>query len=397
MKIALIADIDISIKKGVTNYVQTKAHVLNSMKSEGIDVDYFIVRAILTRFYSFLHRIPQRTISRDSDGYIEEGGIRYRVIYIKRGLLHAVLTKLFPKYNFDSWQLSKIANHFKNYDGIESHWILGHYLALYINKKFNIPYTTTWHGSDINLYASAQNVPYRRQKVSDIFEHAAMNLFVSKALASVADTVSQKGNKTHVYTGASDAFYKYADEKKAELRRCYNVRDGQKVIAFSGNVIPMKNVLSLPGIFKRTQNVFNDKVIFWIIGDGEQLNMLKQHMDDIHINYRLFGNVAPSLMPDIMNCIDVLVAPSLNEGIPLVLQEIRACGGFGVGSKIGGIPEAVGDKNCFDLGHDFEKNISERIIEIIKNDEHMEPLSDEYSWESAVKKELNILAKSKDK
>lgn len=397
MKIALIADIDISIKKGLTNYVQTKAHVLNSMKGEGIDVDYFIVRAITTRFYSFLRRIPRRTISCDSDDYIKEGDIRYKVIYVKRGLLHAVLTKLFPKCNFDNWQLSKIANYFKDYDGIESHWILGHYLALAINKKYNIPYTTTWHGSDINLYALAQNIPYRKKKVSDIFEHAAMNFFVSKALTSVANTVSQKGNKTHVYTGASNAFYKYADEKKAELRTYYNVRGGQKVIAFSGNVIPMKNVLSLPGIFKRIQNVLSDKVIFWIIGDGEQLNTLKQHMDDIDINYRLFGNVAPSFMPDIMNCIDVLVAPSLNEGISLVLQEIRACGGFGVGSKVGGIPEAVGDKNSFDLGPCFEKNIAERIIEIIKNDEHMEPLSDEYSWEFAVKKELDILANSKDK
>ena len=62
-----------------------------------------------------------------------------------------------------------------------------------------------------------------------------------------------------------------------------------------------------------------------------------------------FGNQPSSVMPDIMNCIDVLVLPSLNEGLPLVCAEALSCGAAVVGSDVGGIAEVIGSDNVVPL------------------------------------------------
>ena len=46
---------------------------------------------------------------------------------------------------------------------------------------------------------------------------------------------------------------------------------------------------------------------------------------------------------------DVLILPSINEGLPLTVVEGLACGCNVVGSLVGGIPEVIGEDNCVDL------------------------------------------------
>lgn len=387
MRIALVADINPLNKKGLTNYVRIKAHHLKKLQKRGIFVDFYIVNIIPTLFYAKLHHIKANVITADKDGYVDADGIKYKILTIKRNILHAIYEYLTKKAADYSCQMKNAAKQLKDYDVITSHWIGAHYLALRVNQTFGVPYVTTWHGSDINVFPFEK--PGRKQKIADIFSHALMNFFVSKALMQRADEIHPEGKKTHIYTGASEEFYCYSDEKKMELRKKYDVV-GKKVIAFSGNVIPIKNVLSLPGIFKRVYQVIGNKAIFWIIGNGNQRKQLEEGLEANNIPHRMFGNVLPDLMPDLMNCIDVLVAPSLNEGIPLVLQEVVACGGFGIGSKVGGIPEVIGEENVFPLGDNFESKISARIIEVLQNDECMKPLPAEYSWTSAIEKELDI-------
>jgi glycosyltransferase involved in cell wall biosynthesis len=82
----------------------------------------------------------------------------------------------------------------------------------------------------------------------------------------------------------------------------------------------------------------------------------------------------------------LLVLPSLNEGLPRVTLEALACGVPVVGSDVGGIPEVIGEENVFELNPMFEKNISKRAIEILKNNEPAKPFPEEFSWDGAVEK-----------
>ena len=151
----------------------------------------------------------------------------------------------------------------------------------------------------------------------------------------------------------------------------------------------------LPHIFKKL-NQHSNNFVYWIIGDGELEKMLIIQLDKFDINYKMFGKVEPESVPELMNCLDVLILPSLNEGLPLVTLEALACGVNVVGSNVGGISESR-KKNVFDLDDDFAQNISNRIIEIIENNEKPKPLSEEFSWNKAIEKEVGMYKNILDK
>ena len=92
-----------------------------------------------------------------------------------------------------------------------------------------------------------------------------------------------------------------------------------------------------------------------------------------------------------MNCIDVLVLPSLNEGLPLVCAEALRCGANVVGSASGGIPEVIGQKNTFLLGDSFVEEISDRIVTMLSS-KVTQTIPEELDWSVTAAKELAAIS-----
>ena len=93
-----------------------------------------------------------------------------------------------------------------------------------------------------------------------------------------------------------------------------------------------------------------------------------------------------------MNCIDVLVLPSHNEGLPLVVAEAIKCGANAVGSHVGGIPEVIGENNTIPLGDDFTEKMAQRIVYFLTHRES-QAISSDFSWIETAKKEMEIYTK----
>ena len=97
-------------------------------------------------------------------------------------------------------------------------------------------------------------------------------------------------------------------------------------------------------------------------------------------------------MPALMNCIDVLVLPSINEGLPLVCAEALRCGANVVGSDVGGIAEVIGHENVVPLGEGFERQMAEKVVEMLASRDSKEgysqPLPTEISWSRTTLLEL---------
>src|SRR5699024_7557892 len=111
-------------------------------------------------------------------------------------------------------------------------------------------------------------------------------------------------------------------------------------------------------IFKKIQDETKD-ISFVLVGDGELSSQLSSELTKHGIKkLYMLGKQDPKKIPDIMNCLDVLVLPSLNEGMPRVALEAQACGVNVVGSNRGGIPEAIGDGNCFEINNNFVNNMT---------------------------------------
>lgn len=285
------------------------------------------------------------------------------------------------------WTL-KYVNLFKEYDLIMAHSSECGELALAIHNKYGIPYCITWHGSDIHTCPFSSE--YAFQNAKRILDNAEVNFMVSKKLLQISEQISTINNKVVLYNGIGSIYKRYDEGKRKSLREKYNVSN-KKVVAFAGNLVSVKNPMSLPEIFKQVFNKYKN-VEFWIMGTGKYYNMIKQKCEEYNLPFVMWGDVPSEEMPDRYNSIDVLVLPSINEGLPLVVIEALACGANVVGSTAGGIPEAIGAENAFKRDKHFAENLGNRIVNMLTEgvDQKLNPV---FSWAKTAKLENEIYHK----
>jgi glycosyltransferase involved in cell wall biosynthesis len=128
----------------------------------------------------------------------------------------------------------------------------------------------------------------------------------------------------------------------AELRRELNLGAQDFVIGTMGRLVPVKGLEA----FLKAARLIRDRrehVKFLIVGDGplkETLQALVRHLglesDVLFLGHRNDGY-------DVLAMMDVLVLPSLSEGIPIVLLEALALARPVVATRVGGIPEVIED------------------------------------------------------
>jgi len=376
-KIAIILDSNFVDKKGYFNSVHNRAKELK--KNSDFIVDVYLIQT----YENFFFRKCLRTEKRKKEKISFYDSISYNNLWYNLSLIDCVLLyKLHYTEIFKSLFIHRQIDKFKNYDLISTHSTYCASLGYMINKKYNIPFTITWHGSDIHSIFSKK----KKQQTKKYIESAFCNFFVSKALLSKAQSFATSSRSEVLYNAASDSFVNYSSDLKKSIKEKFGIKL-KKVVAFVGNIYSIKNVKVLPDIFSKLSHT-ND-VVFWIIGDGKERLNLEKAMKAKKIEVTFFGNISPSKMNDFYNSIDVLVLPSLNEGLPLVCVEALTCGCNVVGSNVGGISEVIGQENVFNLDENFIQNITNRIELFLRTD-LAQTLLKQFNWTLTSKKEISI-------
>ena len=388
IKVAIFSCGDLSNMKGVMNFVHEKAK--RFLEIEDVSCDLYIIRSVQSRLFSFVANGFKFSLLFGKKNAEEETTTIDGVIYHNLWHTYSLWDNLFNTKLLKRPQGRVFTNRcvkiFRSYDIIATHDISCHFIAGKVYRKHGVPYVATWHGSDINL--AHEHGKKSLQHVRDAIETASCNLFVSKALLNASNKITTQGRKEVIYTGPSAIFERYSDDERQKLRAKFHVED-KKVVAFVGNLFPIKNVLILPDIFKKVESAVSYPIEFWIIGDGKLESPLRKLLMESGVNFKMLGKKQPNEMPEYMNVIDVLVLPSLNEGLPWVTLEAQKCGAHVVGSNVGGISESIGKDNVFNLDNDFVKNVAQRIVDLL-NTSTAVVYPQEFSWENAVEKECAI-------
>ena len=121
-------------------------------------------------------------------------------------------------------------------------------------------------------------------------------------------------------------------------------------------------------------------------------NKIKSKMQEMGLEVSFLGRIEPSIMPDIMNVIDVLCLVSKNEGLPLVLLEALACGVKCVCSRVGGMPEILGESDTVNLDKNFVSNFSQNVVAKLY-DNSTSNKQNNFSWEKTYQLEKSIILK----
>lgn len=371
-KIAIITHTDFINRKGEANAALNRIKHLKQVADYDIDVyNLYFYDGPLVRLLRKTKKVKKiETINID--------GVEIKYLWERFPLIDYVLEKKIGiKAIFENFRYNKIIEKIGRYDAVSAHSNESGKLAMKIKERYGTPYFVTWHGSDIHTK------PYKNshllKETVKILENATYNFFVSNALLKASEYLTTMTKKQLLYNGVNSEFHRYDDEKRKSLREKYDV-NGKKVVAFVGGIVAIKNILLLPEIFNSVRKKSHDKdLCFWIIGDGKQRRQLEQAIKEHKTECVLWGDQKPEMMPEFMNVIDVLILPSKNEGLPLVTVEALSCGANVVGSNVGGISEAIGRDNTFDLDDNFIENISNRIVEMLNNKIEQE-LSDRFNW-----------------
>ena len=220
---------------------------------------------------------------------------------------------------------------------------------------------------------------------------AACNMFVSQALKKTAQKINQDVEGVVLYNAASDIFYRYDDDKRLALRTEYQTTEYRKIVAFVGGLVTVKNADLLPDIFKSIQQNCKEKVEFWIIGDGKLRSVIEHKLAQMpELSCKLWGNQKTEMIPLLLNCVDVVVLPSKNEGLPLIVVEALCSGANVVASDVGGVKEVLVDDNTISLGGNFVCRFANRVVEILNMEEKPVVPSGQYDWRVTAELESRV-------
>ena len=385
MKIKIILRKDADDFKGemIAAHNRTKELKKNFPDAE---LEVLMLREYFNSFFCKMRGVSQ-VLKRPS---IEYDNITYKALWFNFSPIDNILVKLHRKPMMIFKKLNRFVNYLKDADIVIAHSTYAGYVAMQAKMRYGIPYTVTWHGTDIHTMPLSNE--YMRILTKQVIEEADANCFVSKDLMLKSETLTSKASKYVLYNGVDRLRFKplsYIEIVKAKAK--YKISEKAKNIAFIGNLYPVKNVLALPEIYKRvTQRSLSSSIVFHFVGDGVLRGELENRCKAVGIEYRMWGNQPAELIPTIINCMNLVVLPSLNEGLPLISVETLACGVPMIGSNVGGIAEAIGKENVVNLDDKFAENMATLIISKLANYTHV-VVEDEFSWERTGKIEKEIL------
>ena len=277
----------------------------------------------------------------------------------------------------------------KGYDAVIAHSFTGGLFALEASARYGTPYFVTWHGSDVHTH------PWKNPLVmawtKKVMAGARCNFFVSRNLLDFSDRICREVPKEVLYNGVSEDFVRFSDVDRAYVRHTYGLDDDTKVVAFVGSLVNVKNPRVLQPLFHEVRRLHEGKLEFWVVGDGKvRAEVEPALLSDDSIDVRMFGNMASDRMPSIMNCVDVLVLPSRNEGLPLVCAEAIRCGAVAIGADVGGVSEVVGSDNVVPHGDGFIGMMAGKVAYAL-NGGVRQSVPDHLDWKTTCLKELEFL------
>lgn len=275
-------------------------------------------------------------------------------------------------------------------DLIHAHWGYPNgYIAYQISERYNIPYFITFHGSDIN------NIQRKETAfLLEAMENAENCFFVSQQLLDNAKALGYSGvNGVVTYNGVDIERFNIPDKSLQQNKR----------VGYIGALKKVKGADLLPQLFQEIVLKNKEHVDFVIVGDGPLRKEIQTKIEANNLPVKLLGQIGFDEIPKVLEGVDVLVVPSRNEGLGMVILEANAMGIPVVGTNIGGIPEAIGYKeNLIEPNEEIVENMAHRVSVILANDredpnKYRKRVEDHFLWEDIVEIErqyyLNALEK----
>lgn len=193
-----------------------------------------------------------------------------------------------------------------------------------------------------------------------------------------------------------DKFQNNQDEKRKAFRQKYSLSDETIAVGIIGRIVPIKNHQLFLDCWKNILEKTTKKVHAFIIGDGEDRDVILQYCEQLNLCYNIPSDINQdsniTFTSWIINIdepvagLDIIAITSNNEGTPVSLIEAQAAGKAVVSTNVGGISDIVIDgKTALLSPKENREAFSKNLLELIENESlrmNMSSLSPSYAESS---------------
>lgn len=134
------------------------------------------------------------------------------------------------------------------------------------------------------------------------------------------------GNKFEIISNGIDfnKFY-YNENLRKKYRRDFNIKDNEIVIGHVGRIDTPKNHKFLLDIFNEILKTNNNYKLM-LVGEGPLLDEIKTKAKELNIEDKIIFTLNRSDVSSLINAFDIVVFPSIYEGLPISLVEAQVNG-----------------------------------------------------------------------
>lgn len=253
------------------------------------------------------------------------------------------------------------------------------FVAAYTGRYLGVPSVVSARGNDLER---AIFDPARAAHVLYALGHASAVTTNANELAKKAGALIPSLEVTVIPNGIDTEHFKPLPRNNAlaqslSLMSAGNSKGTARVIGFAGELREKKGLRPLLSAYAQVNQ--KDPSTLLIVGDfrpGEDKKIFEDFQLS-HPNMQIIvtGFVSHSDLPAYYSLIDVFVHPSLRDGLPNALLEAMACGKAVIGTRVGGILDAVTDcENGRFVSTNNVDELADTISELMSNDHERERL-----------------------
>jgi glycosyltransferase involved in cell wall biosynthesis len=288
-----------------------------------------------------------------------------------------------------------------SFDIFHGYYLYSSYLAVFLGKFFNIKSVISLRGNDIDNGIFSKDFQFLFWTLNN----ADAICCVSKEILRKCEIITNNKNIYFVPNSVDVNLFKPMGKNK-ELVEKFKINE-EKIIGFVGELRFKKGTVYLLEAFKEVSKKI--KCRLFIIGalreeDKKLLENFLSENKNLKEKVQIIDYISnPEKLSEYYNLLDIVVFPSLWEGMPNSLLEAMACGRLVIGSNVGGIKDVIiHGENGFLIDPSELERLGEGILEIFDLDEEKlemirkksrEHILKNFTLDVEIEKVLNIYKK----
>ena len=321
---------------------------------------------------------------------------------------------LFP---VDNWFFNRIlagaADAIKA-DVYEAHTVSGYEFLKTLRKRtIKKPFIQTVHGvlADEYVQSFQGGSPTFRAKLANLImwrlsrleqesaKNATLTVTISKySFEKIVQFYDVDKTKIRIVPNGVDTKRFRPSKECGKIKHQIGI-DNKLCVLFVGRLIPRKG---LPFLIEAAKDIVKEfsQTVFVVVGDGPLKNNLLAHLERINLsgNFVFLGDVNEKVLPAVYNCADVFALPSIQEGQGIALLEAQATGKPVVAFNVGGVKEAMLDKETGLLVKPDSRELANAIMKLLSSwslretmgRKGQEFVSGNFSWDVCAQRMLQV-------